>query len=374
MLVLGGLLIGLEPVGEILPHRHGPGGVDLSGGVSLGVEPQEAPDVADVGLLGAGDDVLRHMAGDEDHAGLGAEHDVAGHADGVADAAGGVEARHRHIEDTRRVVATIEGVGVLDLENLLKVAHAAPDDRAAALGARRDGRGEVATHIGALVNLIEQVDDDDIILDAGVDNPLVEETAATFLLMAVVQQGLVQIGAHRYHHRGHGAANELLIGVDNLKIALELVLVALRPQRAPGFFQRDVAHAAQHVGRNLRAAILKALALPKGRQLDNVFGAVELHSFPSCNPYCTNGADPSGRSQPVFIIRTQRPHGKCFFLCFYTFRLYTPVRLYANNAIDGRDFLYSGHAAFYNLENDTSLGDRGVSHGQPRGEGLRAGA
>ena len=283
MTVLLGARILLGPVDEILPHGVGPLGVDLRGGVDLLVQALETEDVADMALLRADDDFFRQVRGDEDDAGDGAQDHVARQAGRLADAAGDVEARHGDIADAGGVDAAVVDVDALDLDDLLQVADAAPDDGAAALGAGLDGGGQVAADVGALEDLVEHVDDDDVVLDQGVDDPLVEVALAALFLMAVLEQVVVQVRAHGDHDAGHRAADKGRAGVGRAELALELILIALVPQGAPGLLQGDLAQTAQHVRRNLGTAVFHALALPKGRNLDDVFFTVELHvdSLPS---------------------------------------------------------------------------------------------
>ena len=174
--------------------------------------------------------------------------------------------------------AAVVDLDALDLLDLVQVADAAPDDRAAALGLVLELGGEVAAEEGAVDDLVEQVHDHDVVLDQAVDGGLI--VAALEAELAGLGGGdLVQVLAQGHTDAGQRAAHQAVIlrGVGGHEVALGLELIAQGIGAAPDLLQGQLAHALQNGRGHLGPAVLHALARPLGRELDDVFLCVKEH-------------------------------------------------------------------------------------------------
>ena len=116
-------------------------------------------------LSRAVDDLGHEVARYEQHSAARAEYYVARKHDSVAEPGRRVEAGHEKIAYRRRVDAAVVDLNALYLLHLLDVADAAPDYRAASLGAGRDRGRQVAAEECALVYLVIHIDDKHVALD-----------------------------------------------------------------------------------------------------------------------------------------------------------------------------------------------------------------
>ena len=176
------------------------------------------------------------------------------------------------------MAAAVVDLDAVDLLDLIQIADAAPDHRAAALGLVLELGRQVAAEEGAVVHLVKQVDDHDVVFDQTVNRRLVV-AAHEAELARLGGSDLMQILAQRDADAGHGAANHAVIlgGMGVQEVTLRLKLIALHPGRSPDFLQRQLAHALQHGSGDLRTAVLQALARPLGGELDHFFFGVKKH-------------------------------------------------------------------------------------------------
>lgn len=265
---------------HVVQHLQAPQAVvDLGGGVLPGAQGVKAEIVLGVGLERFFNGVFRHVRGDEQHAAGRAEHDVARQAHRLVDAAGGVDTHRNAFPDGRGVHSPVEHLGVLDLFHLFDVPHTAPDDRTAGAGAGGDGRGEVAAHEGAVVDLVEHVGHHHVAFHQIVHHPLVAgagiaQAAALLLHIAGQVRPCGNKGA------GDGAPHQLFAGVQGLHVPRVLKLVPCYVKRQPDLLQRHSPQGVQDRIGHSGPAVLKAFPFPLRGQLQNALFVVVFHVFP----------------------------------------------------------------------------------------------
>ena len=185
----------------------------------------------------------------------------------VADTGSAVEADHRELTDGGGIDTTVVDLGI-HLLHLLDVTDAAPDNSAAGVGLVLHSGGQVAAQEGALVDLVIHIDNDNVTIGQGLDNPLVGSTGAAFA-GCLVHGSLVVVRTQRTVSSGHSAADQLAVqvaillelGVQALH-SNELILVALNENGLPQLFQRHLTQLVQVAVRHLGTAVRETLALP----------------------------------------------------------------------------------------------------------------
>ena len=135
---------------------------------------------------------------------------------------------------------------------------------------------------GPFEDLVVHIGNHDVALDQGVDDPLVV-VALSALCRTGSKGNLVQVGTRGNEGAGYGSADQLsAVVVQRAQVSLKLADVSLDEDRLPKLLKRHFSHCLQILVRNAGTTVLESLALPLGRQGDNIFSAVEFHllSFP----------------------------------------------------------------------------------------------
>ena len=222
----------------------------------------------------------------EDHPAVAAQHHIARHHRGMADAGGAVDGDHGGVqrpafiadaaEMVRRIIGAHKGDEVGQLLQAIDVAHRAVIDDAVA-GAGIDGVADIVADGRAIHLQPEMIADIDVALLQHVHRPGIGAALAPVDL-AVGLDHFLQVQPPGNPGRGQGAAHQDLVGVKGGPAVFILMLIAGIAQRGPGFFQGDAFHAVQDGVRHLGPAIGETLAFPFRRVMDDFGGARK----PSC--------------------------------------------------------------------------------------------
>ena len=156
--------------------------------------------------------------------------------------------------------AAAEDIEIGELVDPFQIANAAVDDEPGP-GAGRDGGPQVVADEGAILDLAEEIDDQHVAREQGVDHPGVLAAAAAFGGAHALDDAL-QVGSQRHHAHGDRPADEDAVGVKIDPVAFELEVVVVPAfDHAPGFVVGDEAHPLQDVVGHARPAIGGSLVL-----------------------------------------------------------------------------------------------------------------
>src|SRR5215218_7929062 len=121
--------------------------------------------------------------------------------------------------------APAKNIEIGDLIDALQIANTAVDDQPGP-GTGRDGRPQVVANEGAILDFAEEIDDQDVAREQGIDHPGVL-AAATTLGSAQILDDSLQVRSERHHADGDHAADEDAVRVQIDPVPLELKVVVM---------------------------------------------------------------------------------------------------------------------------------------------------
>src|SRR5688572_24935999 len=142
----------------------------------------------------------------------------------MADADGTVDLGQRDVEDRRGMPAAAEDVEIGQLAHPFEVADAAIDDESGP-GPRVDRRTEIVANEGAVLDLAEEIDDEDVAGKKRVDDPSVLP-ADMAIGRALRCDDRLKVVPQRDHADGDRPADEHAFGMQIDPAALVLEVVA----------------------------------------------------------------------------------------------------------------------------------------------------
>src|SRR3712207_5377286 len=144
-------------------------------------------------------------------------------------------------------------------------------------GAGGNSRPQVVTDKGAVLDLTEEIDNENVARLQHIDHPGVLTAAATLGGAHTLDDSL-QVRSQRHHAHGDRAADEdpVRVQIDPVPLELEVVIVTAF-DHTPGFIVRDPPHPLQNLIGYARPAIGEALFLIERSERRDAFRTVEDH-------------------------------------------------------------------------------------------------